>query len=563
MIRKLTSFLLIGLLIIVSGRCFSAQLIDKIPSELISNWSICIHYQATEMVCQNQSTPELKQTIKPDVTQFVYQKDFIISSDLHDSTLGIWLDVIDGVDEVRVNDHLIGKTGSFPPKFQSAFRLKRLYLIPSIFLKYNQFNKLEIKTFSSLNKPGLKKHPVIIDEYFKMAHHQQQLDYVYVIAISVLLLLTVFQLFYYFMVKGSNETLYLSLYLVAFAAIAFTRSQAPLQMGLDLTSAYKIEMLMISLGAVSFTFFMFRFFDLRIRKSNMLGIIVMAIPGLFSIITPDPLKIRVIAEYAYWIICITVFITPGAAVIRSIIKKRQYRWIVLAFSLVGWLVLCYDLLSQSSILIDLNWSFNAYFLLIATTFLGISMSLAITHKYWQIFRGATYDHLTGTLLRPAFFQRLAEEIQKKHRDDPLLFVAMINIQEIKSVSASYGQEVGNKMLLTVSGILTKYLKPFDFVCHFSDDEFCVVARVSSKHDAENYLHKVHDDLSNTQQVVGAETELFIDAKLGGVIYNPEQHLSVSQLLQDANYGLAKAKSHDMKDYILLNNSNGYNSTTTN
>jgi len=551
---RLSPLLLIGLLLLLSNRVFSAQLIDKIPTELKTNWSICIHYQATEMVCQEQKTPKLKQQIEADVTQFVYLKDFIISSDLHDSTLGLWLDVIDGVDEVRVNGHLIGKTGSFPPKFQSGFRLKRLYLIPSIFLKYNQFNQLEIKTFSSLNRPGLGHQPVVMGEYFKMAHHQQELDYVYVMAISIFLLLTVFQLFYYFMVKGSNETLYLSLYLISFAAIAYTRSQAPLHMGLDLSSAYKIEMLMISLAVVSFTLFIFRFFDLRIRKNNMTGIIIMAIPGLFSIIVPNPLLTRLIAEYGYWIVCITVFITSGSAVIRSILKRRQYRWTVLGLCLFGWFVLCYDALSQSTIIFDLDLPLNPSFLLAATTLLGISMSLAITHKYWQIFRGATYDHLTGTLLRPAFFQRLAEEIQKQQHDDSLLFVAMINIREIKSISASYGQEVGNKMLLTVSGILSKYLNPFDLVCHFSDDEFCIVARIKSKHDAENYLHKVHDDLSNTQQVVGAETELFIDAKLGGVIYNPDQHLSVSQLLQDANYGLAKAKSHDIKDYILLNNS---------
>jgi len=549
---KLTKLLLLSLAILVSSHSFAAQLIDKIPSTLIENWKICVHFQFAEKTCTYQSTPELTEIFSSEVTLFSYRKEFIISSDLQDSTLGIWLDVIDDVDEVRINDHLIGKTGSFPPKFQSAFRFQRFYLIPSIFLKYNQFNQLEIKTFSSLNKAGIKHQSIVIGNYFQMAHHQQEYDYVYVVAISILLLLTVFQLFYYFMVKGSNETLYLSLYLVSFATIAFTRSQAPLRIGLDLTSIYKIEIFVLSIAAVSFTFFIFRFFDLRVRKINIVGIVIMAIPGLFSIIFPDPLKIRVVAEYGYWIICVTVFLTAGGAIIRSILKKRQYRWIVLGFCLFGWFVLCYDLLSQSSVLVDLGWSLYPSFLLIATTLLGISMALAITHKYWQIFRGATYDHLTGTLLRPAFFQRLSEEIQNSQKNETLLFVAVINIQEIKSISASYGHEVGNKMLLTVSGILTKHLKPFDLICHFSDDEFCIVTRVNSKHDAEHYLHKVHDDLSNTQQVVGSETELFIDAKLGGVIYNPDHHLSVSQLLQDANYGLAKAKSHNMKDYILLN-----------
>ncbi len=538
--------------LIMSANSIAAQLVDSIPTNLHLNWSVCIHFQESKTQCKIQDSTKLEQQLDEIVTRFVYQKDFIISSDLQTSTLAIWLDIIDDVDEVRINDHLIGKTGSFPPHFQGGFRYQRLYLIPSTILKYNQFNQLEIKTFSSINTAGIK-HPVVIGEYFKLSHHQQETNYIYIISISIFMLLTIFQMFYYFLVKGSNETLYLSLCLVSFAVIAFTRSQAPLHMGLDLSSTFKIEVFMISVAVVSFSFFVFRFFDLEVRRTYVVGILIMAFPGLVSIMHPDPLQTRIVAEYGYWIICFVSFFTAGSAVIISIAKQRRYSWLIGGFCLYGWIFLCYDAISQSSLFTHLNLPLNPSLILLATTLVGICMSLAITHKYWQVFKGATYDYLTGTLLRPAFFQRLSEEMRRSQQEGSLLFVAVINIPEIKNISASYGRDISNNILLIVSKVLTRRLHSFDLICHFGEDEFCIAARVSSRETAKDYLRKIHSDLSSTQQVVGTETELFIDAKLGGVVYNPDQHLSVSQLLQDANYGLAKAQNHNMKDYVLLNN----------
>ena len=548
-----TKFVSMVFALIISTNSFAAQLVDSIPTVLQHNWSICIHFQQAKTQCKNQDSASIEDSFEETISRFVYQKDFIVSSDLQTSTLGVWLGIIDDVDEVKINGHIIGKTGNFPPHFQSGFRYQRLYLIPSNILKFNQFNQLEINTYSSINTAGIKKDPIIIGEYFELANHQQEANYIYIASISIFLLLTIFQMFYYFLVKGSNETLYLSLYLISFAVIAFARSQAPLHLGLDLSSTFKMEMFLISVAISSFSFFVFRFFDLEVRKAYVIGILIMAVPGLISMMFPDPVQTRIVAEYGYWVVCLVSLFTAGSAVVISLTKRRKYSWLVAVFCLIGWGFLSYDAISQSSLFASFNLPLKPSLLLIATTLVGISMSLAITHKYWQIFKGATYDYLTGTLLRPAFFQRLSEEMNRSQQEKSLLFVAVINIPEIKNISANYGHDISNNILLVASNILTGRLHSFDLVCHFGEDEFCIAARVNSRTEAKDYLRQIHNDLSSTQQVVGAETELFIDAKLGGVIYNPDQHLSVSQLLQDANYGLAKAQNNDMKDYFLLNN----------
>ena len=355
------------------------------------------------------------------------------------------------------------------------------------------------------------------------------------------------------MVKGSDETIYLSIYLLAFALVAFTRSNAPLHIGLDLSSTFRIEMFMITTGVISFAFFVFRFFNLDIRKIYVIGMILMAFPVTVNIIYPNSLMTRQIAELGYWLTCFLSFFTTGSAIIISLAKKKQYSYLVTALSFICWLTLCLDAAAQSDSLMNINYHLPLYIVPLIAMLMGICMSLTITHKYWQIFKGATYDHLTGTLLRPAFFQRLSEEIERSQKNDSLLLVAVINIQEVNNINASYGNVAGENLLVLVSDTLTKSLKPFDLVCHFNDEEFCIAASVQSSQDAEDYLQKIHLYLESTQQYVDDKTQLFINAKIAGVIYNPEKHLSVSQLLQDAHFGLQQIKNYTSSDYLLLNN----------
>ena len=160
--------------------------------------------------------------------------------------------------------------------------------------------------------------------------------------------------------------------------------------------------------------------------------------------------------------------------------------------------------------------------------------------------------MTGTLLRPAFFQRLSQEIERNHKEELLLLVAVINIQDIKNISVNYGREIGNNLLNSVAIKITQHLNPFDLVCYFDDGEFCISTNVESYQDAENELKALHRILVETQFVVNEDTKFYLVAQIGGVIYNQDQHLSISQLLQDANYGLEKIKSKKQGDFLLLN-----------
>ncbi len=548
----LTLIILFSVTLFASFNLFAAQLIDKTPSPLIENWSVCINYHQKETLCKKQSTPYINDQIDDQVFRFTYEKEFIVSSELKNTKLGISLNVIDEVDEVQINGHIIGKTGNFPPQFYGDFRTKRLYFIPSNIIKYNQFNYLKIKTYSSINKPGIKHQIITIDDYFEQLFQQQNNDKIITAIFSILLILAFLQLFYYFMLKGSVDTLYLSFYFISFASVCFTRSQMPLHLGLDLTDTFKIEIFMINLAIVSFSFFIFQFFNLELRKPYIIAIVLLSFPSLVNIIYPNTLQVRLLADISYWMTCIMIFFTGGSAIIIALHKKLRYSWLIGTLCFFGWIMLCYDMLSFTNIWFHSKLPLSPQLLLISTVIVAISTSLTITHKYWQLFKGGTYDHLTGALLRPAFFQRLTEEIQRSQVEDLQLLVAIINIQEVKTISENYNLGVKNNILKMVSNTLTKNLKPFDLVCHFSEDEFCISSTLDSSEQAKEHIKKLHFALTNARQEIGGETAFFISVKISAVIYDIDKHLSVPQLLQDANYGLAKIMNEDDTNYILLN-----------
>lgn len=556
MMRKLIKYFSILLVVLLSLSTVpllqAAQLIDRIPVELQDNWTVCVNYEARQANCKNQTSPVVEIPSAEIVREFIYKKDFIVSSDLQQSTLSIWLDEIDDVDEVRINNRLIGGIGHFPPQFQSGFRYKRLYLIPSIYIKFNQFNQLEIKTFSSINRPGISSNPIIIGDYFEMIKQQQQVKNSYISVIAVLLLLVLFLVSYFLMTRNGYETIFLALALIFFAIVTFIRSDTPVIIGLNLSAVFKVEAFFLCSAFIALSLFAIRFFDLHANRRYITGCVIIGIPGVISILYPNPLHARYISEISSLITCTISILIFADVITNSLKKKKKYVVHIAVFLASICIAYCLDSLSQSRAIFNLPIQISSLALPITIAISAIGISLTLNHKFWQVFKGVTFDHLTQTLLRPAFFQRLTEEMHRSQIDRSNLLLVVINLQEVKDIESSYGQIARNKMLVSVSQKLVELLDPADLICHFNDDEFCITTHVESEQLAENKLKNIHRELVSNQQIIGKDTEFYVSAKIAGIIYNPDRHLSISQLLQDVNYGLAKVKTKNNSDFLLLN-----------
>ncbi len=69
----------------------------------------------------------------------------------------IYLDLgfIDDIDEVYVNGKLIGRTGTFPPRFKTAYNSRRFYYLPVDVLNLNGVNSLSVRVFDTVLNGGI------------------------------------------------------------------------------------------------------------------------------------------------------------------------------------------------------------------------------------------------------------------------------------------------------------------------------------------------------------------------------------------------------------------------
>ncbi|MCG8310095.1 MAG: beta galactosidase jelly roll domain-containing protein [Cytophagales bacterium] len=95
-----------------------------------------------------------------------YRKRFRITNFPHNQQLYLVLGKIDDCDEVYFNGKLIGKTGSFPPYFLTAYNQKRKYPIPREIINPDGYNQIVVRVYDSYVNGGIVygKVGICVDE---------------------------------------------------------------------------------------------------------------------------------------------------------------------------------------------------------------------------------------------------------------------------------------------------------------------------------------------------------------------------------------------------------------
>jgi sialate O-acetylesterase len=89
-----------------------------------------------------------------------YRKAFKLPETLSGKALLLNLGKIDDADEVYLNGHFLGSTGTMPPKVATAYDQVRLYRIPNEFLDFRRENIIEVRVFDTHLEGGIVEGPV-------------------------------------------------------------------------------------------------------------------------------------------------------------------------------------------------------------------------------------------------------------------------------------------------------------------------------------------------------------------------------------------------------------------
>lgn len=92
---------------------------------------------------------------------------------------------------------------------------------------------------------------------------------------------------------------------------------------------------------------------------------------------------------------------------------------------------------------------------------------------------ARRDTLTGLLNRPAFHERLNQEVDRNRRYGDEFALVLLDIDHFRSVNGKLGREVGDRVLSWMGRLLTEHTRAADVPFRVGGEEFAILAPATS------------------------------------------------------------------------------------
>lgn len=151
------------------------------------------------------------------------------------------------------------------------------------------------------------------------------------------------------------------------------------------------------------------------------------------------------------------------------------------------------------------------------------------------------DDLTGAYNKRYITSCLSEEIATYHKKHKKLTVAMIDVDNFKSINDTYGHLYGDYILKRVVNTIRSNLRQDDIVGRFGGDEFFIILRDTSREEGYIMMERIRKKI----QEIKWESDLVVTIS-GGVLEVECEELA--SILKRVDQLLYKAK-HKSKNLI--------------
>lgn len=153
---------------------------------------------------------------------------------------------------------------------------------------------------------------------------------------------------------------------------------------------------------------------------------------------------------------------------------------------------------------------------------------------------ANHDSLTNLPNRLLFTDRLNQAIAHAERDDRLLGVLFIDLDDFKTVNDSMGHTFGDEFLIEVANRLKRSIRMGDTVARLGGDEFVILlfAPESEGH-ITDVTQRIIDDLSEVIKI--QNSNLYARCSIGVSVY-PQDGDTPEALLKNADSAMYRVKN---------------------
>jgi diguanylate cyclase (GGDEF)-like protein/PAS domain S-box-containing protein len=162
---------------------------------------------------------------------------------------------------------------------------------------------------------------------------------------------------------------------------------------------------------------------------------------------------------------------------------------------------------------------------------------------------AYHDVLTQLPNRVLFSSRLQQALLEAERQQSLVAICYIDLDDFKIVNDQYGHEFGDKLLMQLANRLTGILKPQDTLARLGGDEFAML--LCGGRTQTEYTRLLKKLLTAIEKPFSIEKFKFsISASIGYTLY-PIDNNPPDTLLRHADHAMYHAKTHGGHQFHLF------------
>ena len=175
----------------------------------------------------------------------------------------------------------------------------------------------------------------------------------------------------------------------------------------------------------------------------------------------------------------------------------------------------------------------------------INNSIEALENLHLVTNHANRDFLTGLYNRRYFFLHMSEYIDTSIEK---YAVAMLNIDNFKKINDTYGYEVGDKVIIHLSEILSSRTNYRDMVSRFGGEEFCIVLKNVNRFSAQDILERLREEVEKSYILIHTNKEIRFTISIGFAMNSED---SLEDTIDQADMRLHKAKQEGKNRVISL------------
>ncbi|WP_294963008.1 diguanylate cyclase [Sulfurimonas sp.] len=178
----------------------------------------------------------------------------------------------------------------------------------------------------------------------------------------------------------------------------------------------------------------------------------------------------------------------------------------------------------------------------------VNNSIEALENIQHITNHAKRDSLTGLYNRRYFFENMKEYFEDAKESSEEFAVVMLDIDNFKNINDTYGQEIGNDIIISLSEILRTNTNYRDTVARFNGEEFCIVLKNINKDCAAGILERIRQEVEKFHFITKNAQDINFTISIGAAIHNSD---TLDDTISQADMMLYNAKQ-DGKNRVVFN-----------